>query len=144
MNHNPYPTMIKVKTVVVCIVDDDDIYQYTATKAIKALGVVKKILVLSDGEQALEYLEHNILNPALLPDVIYLDINMPYLDGWGFMDEYAKKKPKLPKKITIYLVTSSVSPYDIERAKKISDISDYLVKPITMEDFKRTIEQTTQ
>ncbi|EPR70725.1 two-component response regulator [Winogradskyella psychrotolerans RS-3] len=55
---------------------------------------------------------------------------MPIMDGFQFMEEYVKIKPKLSKKITIYMVSSSVDPVDIERAKNISDISDYIIKPI--------------
>jgi response regulator of citrate/malate metabolism len=55
------------------------------------------------------------------------------------MEEYIKIKPKLGKKITIYMVSSSVDPVDIERAKKISDITDYMVKPVTHDQLKHIV-----
>ena len=55
---------------------------------------------------------------------------MPIMDGFQFMEEYTKLKPRVGKKIIIYMISSSVNPADIERAKKISEISDYLIKPI--------------
>ena len=78
----------------------------------------------------LEFLIDNLDNNEELPDVIFLDINMPIMDGFQFMEEYARIKPKLNKKITIYMVSSSVDPVDMERAKNITEISDYIIKPI--------------
>jgi CheY-like chemotaxis protein len=113
-----------------CIVDDDDIYQFTIKKTIKSLNVAKSIIAFSDGEEALNFMIENLNNDEELPDVILLDINMPIMDGFQFMEEYIKIKPKLGKKITIYMVSSSVDTSDIERAKKISEVSDYIIKPI--------------
>ncbi|REG88184.1 response regulator [Winogradskyella sediminis] len=114
----------------ICIIDDDDIYQYTITKILQSLKLNKKIIAFSDGEEALDFLIANLYNDDELPDVIFLDINMPIMDGFQFMEEYVKLKPKWNKKITIYMVSSSVDPVDIERAKNISEISDYIIKPI--------------
>jgi len=114
----------------ICIIDDDDIYQYTITKILQSLKLNKKIIAFSDGEEALDFLIANLYNDDELPDVIFLDINMPIMDGFQFMEEYVKLKPKWNKKITIYMVSSSVDPVDIEKAKNISEISDYIIKPI--------------
>ncbi|WP_179349227.1 response regulator [Winogradskyella pacifica] len=114
----------------ICVIDDDDIYQFTIVKILKSINLDKKISLFSDGEEALEFLIDNLYNNEELPDIIFLDINMPIMDGFQFMEEYVKIKPKLNKKITIYMVSSSVDPVDIERAKNISDISDYIIKPI--------------
>ena len=125
---------------IICIIDDDDVYQYTITKTLKAEKIAKKIMVFSDGEEALDFMADNISNNEKLPDVIFLDINMPVMDGWQFLEEYVKIKPKVEKQITIYVISSSVNPEDINRAQKISDISDYLIKPIAPEDIKGILE----
>lgn len=65
---------------------------------------------------------------------------MPVMDGFQFMEEYVKIKPRVGKKITIYMVSSSLDPVDIERAKRISAISDYIVKPIGLGRLKTIIE----
>ena len=114
----------------ICVIDDDDIYQFTIVKMLKSIDLNKEISLFSDGEEALEFLIDNLYNDEELPDIIFLDINMPIMDGFQFMEEYVKIKPKLNKKITIYMVSSSVDPVDIEKAKNISDISDYIIKPI--------------
>ena len=123
----------------VCIVDDDDIYQYTMVKTMELLNLTDKIRVFSDGEEALDFMLDNLQNDKELPDIIFLDIDMPIMDGFQFMEEYIKLKPDLGKKITIYMVSSSVDPVDIERAKKISDITDYMVKPVTHDQLKHIV-----
>lgn len=117
-------------TLNICIVDDDDVYKFTVVRTLESLDLKKKIKVFSDGEQAYSFLISNLNNNEELPDVILLDINMPIMDGFQFMQEYIKIKPKVGKKITIYMVSSSVDPLDMEKAKKISEISDYIIKPI--------------
>ncbi len=124
----------------ICIIDDDDVYQYTATKAIEEESIAKKILVFSEGEQAIQFLIDNMGNDDEIPDIIFLDIVMPVMDGWEFMEEYIKLKPRIGKKITIYMVSSSVDVSDIERAKKIEEITDYIIKPITRSHLKIIVE----
>ena len=125
----------------VCIVDDDDIYQFTMIKTLKSLKLTNRIKVFSDGEEALDFMLDNLHNDKELPDVIFLDIDMPIMDGFEFMEEYVKLKPKLGKKITIYMVSSSVDPVDIDRAKKISEITDYIIKPITQDQLTYIIQE---
>ncbi|MRH99313.1 response regulator [Kriegella sp. EG-1] len=124
-----------------CIVDDDDIYQFTIKKTIKSLNLAANVLAFYDGEEALNFMIENLNNNKELPDIILLDINMPIMDGFQFMEEYIKIMPKLGKKITIYMVSSSVDPTDIERAKKISEISDYIIKPIEPHQLEFIVER---
>ena len=128
------------KPFIICVIDDDEVYQFTVTRTIKAQKLAKKILVFSDGEEAIQFLIDNVANNENVPDVIFLDINMPIMDGWQFLDEYIRLKPRIGKKVTIYMVSSSVDPVDLERAKKISELSDYIVKPITSNTLKDIIE----
>jgi CheY-like chemotaxis protein len=118
------------RPLIIFIVDDDEIYKYTMTKTIERQKIAKKILTFSDGEEAINFMIDNVGNSIDLPDIIFLDINMPIMDGFQFMEEYVLLKPRIGKKIVIYMVTSSVDPVDIDRAKKISGISNYIVKPI--------------
>lgn len=128
------------KPFIICLIDDDDIYQFTFTRGLKSNKVAKKILVFSDGEEARDFMRDNVANTEVLPDVIFLDINMPVMDGWEFLEEFVKLKTKVQKKITIYMVSSSVDPADVERAKAISDVSDYLIKPVGESQLKQIIE----
>ena len=128
------------KPFILCFIDDDEVYQYTITRSVKTHGLAKKILVFSDGEEAIGFLIDNIANNENLPDIIFLDINMPIMDGWQFLEEYVKIKPRISKIITIYVITSSVNPLDEEYARKISEISDYIVKPIKPEMLKQIVD----
>ncbi len=85
----------------ICVIDDDEIYQFTIVKILESIKVDKKILIFSDGEEALDYMIDNLYKDEELPDVIFLDINMPIMDGFQFMEEYVKLKPKMNKKITV-------------------------------------------
>lgn len=125
---------------IICLIDDDKVYQYTATKSLKATNVVRQVLVFNDGEEGYNYLVDNLNSRDNLPDIIFLDINMPYMDGWEFMAEFIKLQPKLSKTITIYMVSSSVQKEDIERAEELELISDYIIKPITTQRFKEILE----
>ena len=118
------------KPFLICIIDDDDIYRYTISRNLKSLKLSRKMLIFSDGEEAINFMMDNVGNSNDLPDIIFLDINMPIMDGFQFMEEYTKLKPRVGKKIVIYMISSSVNPVDINRAKAISEISDYLIKPI--------------
>ncbi|KYG72691.1 response regulator [Roseivirga echinicomitans] len=128
----------------VCVIDDDDIYQFTIVKSLEPIKSVKNITVFSDGEEAINFLSDNLSEENSLPDVILLDINMPIMDGFQFMEEYVKIKSKIGKRITIYMVSSSVDPVDIERVKNISDISEYILKPLMPNDLKFLIEKLNE
>jgi CheY-like chemotaxis protein len=69
---------------------------------------------------------------------------MPIMDGFEFMEEYVKIKPKVGKKITVYMISSSVNPVDLEKAKSISEISDYIIKPIKAEKLASIIKELEQ
>ena len=115
---------------IIGIIDDDDIYRFMTVKTIQSMKLPTKNLTFTDGEEALEFIIENMDNKQKLPDVILLDVNMPVLDGFGFMQEFIKVKPLLAKRINIFMISSSANPADMNRAKSIPDITDYFVKPI--------------
>ena len=118
------------KPFLIYIIDDDDIFRYTITRSLKDQKLSKEIVVFPDGEKAINFMIDNAADTNSLPDIIFLDINMPIMDGFQFMEEYTKLKPLIDKKIIIYMISSSVNPADIERTKNIIEINDYLIKPI--------------
>lgn len=121
----------------VLLVDDDEIYKFIGSKIIESTNLVKRIKTFSNGEEAINFLKSNSKNVDLLPEIILLDLNMPIMDGFEFLEKYILLEPKLGKKITIYIVSSSVSPADIEKINQISEVSDYIIKPITKEKFEK-------
>ncbi|MBW4891806.1 response regulator [Mucilaginibacter sp. HMF5004] len=132
------------KPFILCFIDDDEVYQYTVTRSLRNTELAKKILIFNDGEEAMGFLVDNIANNEHLPDIIFLDINMPIMDGWHFLEEYVKLKPRLSKQIIIYMITTSVDPVDKEQADRISEISDYIIKPITPDMLKGLVDKYTR
>jgi two-component system, chemotaxis family, chemotaxis protein CheY len=70
-----------------------------------------------------------------LPDVIFLDINMQFMDGWTFLEEYEHIVGKMQKQIVIFMVSSSMDPEEIQRAKQNPLLSEYVIKPVTKIQF---------
>lgn len=117
------------------IVDDDAIYQIIANKIIQRSDMFSAISSFKNGKEAIDYLYNALENNANLPDIILLDINMPIMDGWEFMEEMGLIKPKLPKEIVVYIVSSSIAVEDKNKSKSYENILGYLSKPITVNDL---------
>ncbi|CAM3608584.1 response regulator [Zobellia roscoffensis] len=125
-----------------CIVDDDDIYRFTIIQSVKFLKIEHTTSVFRNGEEALNYILENQNNPDALPHLILLDIDMPIMDGFQFLEAYKNIESTISKQIPIYMVSSSVDPEDIERAKSYSSVVDYLSKPLKSNKLKSLIEET--
>lgn len=123
------------------LVDDDQIFVYLTSKAIEQTKLINLIKIFDNGLDAINFLKENSGEPQSLPEVILLDLSMPIMDGWQFLEEYIFLQPRLSKKITIYIVSSSITPADISRAKKISAVSDYIIKPVTKEKLVEVVKQ---
>ncbi|MEI8278227.1 MAG: response regulator [Bacteroidota bacterium] len=120
---------------IVCIIDDDKVIQFTSKKMIELTGMAKEIMSFTDGEKAYEYLLNNAHNVELLPDILLVDINMPYMDGWEFLDKYETIRSGFPKKIIIYMVSSSISEEETNKAKAYTDVKDFLIKPVPKDKY---------
>ncbi|APA64885.1 response regulator [Maribacter sp. 1_2014MBL_MicDiv] len=125
----------------VCIIDDDDVFQYTILHTLQVHKSVNHIIPFTDGAEAMTFLKANINNDQELPDVIFLDINMPVMDGYGFMQQYENLIPNLAKKITVYILSSSVDLVDFDKTKKINQVTDYIVKPIRDNQLTRILAE---
>ncbi len=130
--------MMSSKIGLACIIDDDSMYVNLIKKIIEAKSLCQNLMVFKNGEEALNYFEVILsnLDKKSIPEIIFLDINMPVMDGWEFLEGFTKIKNKLGKTITLYIVSSSINPVDIERAKSINSVKDYLIKPVTIEDLE--------
>jgi two-component system, chemotaxis family, chemotaxis protein CheY len=129
------------KPPIIALVDDDKVFQMTASRTIKAANLTDRILQFENGEEALDFLKMNAADSDSLPDVIFLDINMPFVDGWMFLDDYAELKENLKKQIRIYMVSSSIDPRDIDRARRNINVKEYVIKPVSREKFEELLSR---
>lgn len=134
--------MNKVQTC--CIIDDDPIFVYGTKRIIKEVDFATSILVYGNGQEALDGLKKLCMAREPLPDVIFLDLNMPILNGWEFLDEFKNCKSKRSKKIIIYIISSSVDPRDLERVKNYEQVDTYILKPITPDDLAKILGTITE
>jgi CheY-like chemotaxis protein len=117
------------------VVDDDPIYQIIVNKIIKKSELFLSVSGFKNGKDAIDALKNALEKNEVLPNIILLDINMPIMDGWEFMDEMVLLKSKINEPIQIYIVSSSIALEDKNKAKNYSEIIAYLSKPITANDL---------
>jgi len=128
------------KVELACIIDDDKIYVNLVKKIIEVKKLSNNLLIYKNGKEALDYFKNSISSVTqvdLLPDVIFLDLNMPVMNGWEFLKEFIKIKSKFNKQVTLYVVSSSKDPKDQERLKSFNLVKEYLVKPIELKRFEK-------
>jgi CheY-like chemotaxis protein len=114
------------------IIDDDTIQLKIATKMIERVIIpTPKIIPFAEAGTALSFLQQHSKETALLPDIILLDLNMPEMSGWSFLENFEKIESSLSKEIRIYILSSSQDDKDIERSKNHLSVNSYLVKPLT-------------
>lgn len=121
------------------LIDDDDTFIFITKKIIEKTERVEEVKVFSNGLDALNYFEEKLNIDFKLPDVIFLDLSMPIMDGWQFLDAFTALKFPNRKNTIIYICSSSISPHDFLRAKKISAVTDYIIKPFTKEKLTEII-----
>ena len=124
----------------VALIDDDEIANFIGKKVIEQTELVKQIKLFSEGQLAIDFLTKNAGQADLLPEIILLDLNMPGMDGFEFLEEYIKLEPRIGKKINIYVLSSSLASSDYDRISCINSVSDFIVKPITKEKFEKIVK----
>ena len=129
--------MKKVKTC--CIIDDDPIFIYGTRRIMKEVDFSENIMVYNNGEEAIEGISQISEAEEKLPEVIFLDLNMPIMNGWEFLEEFEKLPNPNLKKTIIYIISSSVDPRDLERVKNYRQVNNYILKPITPNDLEAVI-----
>lgn len=117
------------------LIDDDEIFVFITRKIIEKNSNTRQVTVFKNGQKAIDHFRELTVIEENLPEIIFLDLMMPVLDGWGFLDEYIPLYQKLKKKITLYILSSSVSPHDIVRAKSIIEVENFIIKPLSKEVF---------
>ncbi|MEP0212813.1 MAG: response regulator [Cellulophaga sp.] len=123
-----------------CIIDDDPIFVYGTKRIMKEVGFTEKIEVFENGLDAIEELTRQSTIEKTLPRLIFLDLNMPIMNGWEFLDDFVKIPEAIRQNVVIYIVSSSIDPRDIERVKTYDIVTDYILKPVTPKDLKNMLD----
>ena len=114
----------------IMLVDEDEIDNIINQKIIESNNFSETVMVFQTGNDALDYLRKHTTNEELLPDLIFLDINMPIMDGFQFLEEFEKLEDPVLEKCKIIMLSSSISPRDIDRAASNKFVKKYLNKPL--------------
>lgn len=117
----------------ILLIDDDEIANFIYCKIITNANITTNIKTFQSGIEALKYLKECSSDGNNPPDIIFLDINMPLMSGWDFLDHYRKIPDKIKNKINIFILSSSVYQEDLEKAKNHKEVEDYIIKPLTNE-----------
>ncbi len=132
---------INTKSVSVLLVDDDEINNFISIKLIKKALLNTEIMACLNGKFAIEQLsEIQRKDPEKLPDYILLDINMPIMNGWEFLDEYKRLNIDPLGKSKIFIISSSVFSNDINKARSYPLVKDFISKPLNVEKIKELFE----
>jgi CheY-like chemotaxis protein len=128
----------------VFVIDDDRIYQFAIKWHVQKMAPGAEVAQFLNGQSGLDVLTSLLDDPSLLPDVILLDINMPGMDGWEFIDHLAAIGNEHLDRIDVFMVSSSIDRSDIEKAKQTKGIKNYIIKPVSDEDLGKVLnlEQT--
>ena len=126
----------------VMIIDDDAVNNTVCSLIINRAQFASSIQTFLRAGDALDYLRETLANnPEKLPDVIFLDINMPVMNGWEFLEAYKVLDEGQKSKIVIMMLTTSLNPWDRTKAEKISAITGFQVKPLSEEMLREILQK---
>ena len=111
------------------LVDDSDVDLFIQKRFIEIAGFAKTIKACNSPSQAIRYLQEN----EIIPEIIFLDLNMPDMDGFAFMDKFLQLPRKIHELVKVVVLTSSSNHSDKKRAEKYSSITNFLSKPLSLE-----------
>jgi len=119
----------------VMLIDDNEIDNLINQKMIESSGITNNVYIHTGAKSAIEFLKNleklSELSNEVLPDIIFLDIDMPLMDGFQFLDEFQKLMVKTQEKCNIVMLTSSINPQDLDKSKSYESVKRYLNKPLS-------------
>lgn len=126
----------------ILLIDDDSINNFIVVSKLKSIQLVENINYVENGKAGLDFImkciEEGLEN---LPELVFLDINMPVMDGWNFLAEFGKIPQEYTSRMHIYMVSSSVYNEDIERSKQYPSVKMFISKPQVRERIEQIIQE---
>jgi CheY-like chemotaxis protein len=133
----------KFKYHSIMLIDDDEMDNFINERIIGASNITEHIYTHNGARSAIEFLKNmEKISPGTteaFPDIIFLDIDMPLMDGFAFLDEFDKMKEETKKHCKIIMLTSSINPYDINKSKKYDYVKKYIRKPLSEDNIKNLL-----
>lgn len=114
----------------VLLVDDDEANNFLNKRIIDKMDFTEHIEVAKNGRIALDLIKKGIKMEHCTPKLIFLDLNMPVMDGWEFLEEFNKMEFALKQTIKIVILTTSLNPADRAKAESIKEVSSFINKPL--------------
>jgi len=115
------------------LIDDDKLINFYNTKIVNKHLSFNNVTSVNSGKSALDYLKLAQEGNAIKPDIIFLDLNMPAMNGWEFLEEYKKIDANFIKDIKIVILTTSSNPDDYKKSKFNVHVNDFINKPLTID-----------
>jgi CheY-like chemotaxis protein len=124
----------------VLLVDDDHIFNFLNEKIIARIGFANEIHTASNGQEAINIISRLSQNSSTVPEIIFLDLNMPVMDGFEFIETFNTMDLPEQERMVIIVVSSSADPRDIERVQSMG-VKYYISKPVTEESIRLVLSK---
>lgn len=125
----------------ILLIDDDEPTNFMSKIIIQKADENSIPSVMQNPKSALNILKNESINIEEIPDLIFLDINMPSMNGWDFLDEYKDLEIHKRKNILLYMLTTSMNDDDDVKSKKYSCVNGFMVKPLTVKSYSQIVNK---
>ena len=127
----------------ILIIDDDPTTGFLHRRLIEKFGVSRQVEIAYSGEEALELIKHysQTQDEDKIPQLIFVDLNMPFMDGFEFLEAYQGLEFKNKDSIVVSVLSSSYLPQDVKKAKEFPVVDEYVVKPLNEEKVMELMQK---
>lgn len=133
---------MKTRLSQILLIDDSPSDNFIHARRIKNADIADEVVIRTNGREGLDYLKTLRADKRYhQPELIFLDINMPVMNGWEFLEEYDKLLDNQKAQIVLAMLTTSTAPKDRARAKDYSNLSTFLEKPLTERNLNDIIQK---